>query len=76
MVTTIYCLTIKFPTQTGIGFVKENLRNARECQVWAIEFTQKIPTQAAVMEIRDVDACDIPIDEFDYRKEFFKSKSV
>lgn len=31
MVTVIYFLTIKFPTPTGIGFIKGDMEKTREC---------------------------------------------
>lgn len=54
MVTVVYCLTVKFRTST---------EKARECQASAIKLTQKMPAQAVVMEIREIRACEIPIDE-------------
>lgn len=52
MVTAVYCLTVKFPTPTGFNFVRADLEKARECEVRAIELTQKTPNPSAVMEIK------------------------
>ena len=33
MVTIVYCLTIKFPTPTRVGYVKANLTTMRQCHI-------------------------------------------
>lgn len=50
MVIADYCLTFKFPTPMGIGFI--------------------------VKDIRDLSACEILVDEFDHREEFYKLELV
>lgn len=76
MVTAVYYLTIKFLTPIGIGFVREDLRKVRECQVRPIELTQKAPSLPAVMEIRGTGTSQIPLDKFDHREKFLKPEPI
>lgn len=52
------------------------MEKAREFQVREIELTQKIPTHTAIMEIKDVIAYEIFMNEFDLKKEFLKPEPV
>lgn len=76
MVTVVYYLTVKFPTPTGIGFVRADLGKARQCKVRAIELTQNVPSRPSVKEIKSNNANQIPLDELNHREEFLKSEPV
>ena len=44
MVTAIYCLTVKFPTPIGIGYMRSDQRTARQCHLLLIELATRQPT--------------------------------
>ena len=41
MVTTVYCLTIKFSTHTGVGYIKANQAMARQCHIQSIHLSKQ-----------------------------------
>ena len=41
MVTTVYCLTVKFPTQIRIGYMRSNQKTASQCHLPSIKLAIK-----------------------------------
>ena len=42
MVSMVYCLTIKFPTPTGVEYIKANQAMARQCHIQVIHLSKQI----------------------------------
>ena len=40
MVSTVYCLTVKFPTPTEVGYIKADQATARQCHIQAIHLSR------------------------------------
>ena len=54
MVTTVYCLTIKFPSLIGIGYVKANQAITRQCQVQSLQLSGEAITRPNEVVVLDV----------------------
>ena len=78
MVTAVYCLTIKFPTPIGVGYVKANLTTARQCHIQSLRIDRKTigelagtPTELAmggdVLAIDQRPGSDITLDSLDLK---------
>ena len=42
MVSAVYCLTIKFPIPTGVGYIKADQAMARQCHIQAIHLGKQV----------------------------------
>ena len=41
MITAVYCLMVKFPTPTGVGYMRSDQKTARQCHVISIEMATR-----------------------------------
>ena len=81
MVSAIYCLTVKFPTPTGVGYIKVDQAMARQCHIQAIHLSKQIvpePKEAVKEDILAIerDGSKINIEDLDPRKDYPKPEPV
>lgn len=74
MITAVYCLTIKFPTPTGIGFFCADRATARKCHIKSLKLVEDTQWMQDVMKI--VSETDIPLEQLDCREDTFKPQPV
>ena len=48
MITSIYCLTVKFPTLFGVGIMRSDQSMARSCHLTSLEIAKKTPLSVVV----------------------------
>ena len=81
MVSAVYYLTVKFPTLTGVGYIKANQAMARQCHIQAIHLSKRTvpePEEAVTGEVLAIE-CDgskINIEDLDPREDYPKPEPV
>ena len=81
MVSAVYCLTIKFPTPTGVGYIKADQATARQCHIQAIHLSRQAvsePEKAITGDVLAIDRSDsgIGIEDLDPREDYPKPEPV
>ena len=82
MVTAVYCLTVKFPTPTGVGYIKANQATARQCHLQSLQLSQQIAgtlgtdLSGDVLAIEQLSDPIIPLEELDPREDYLKPEPV
>ena len=82
MVTAVYCLTIKFLTPTGVGYVKIDQATARQCHIQSLQLSRQsigIPENdlsGDVLAIEQQIGMTIPLEELDPRENYPKVEPV
>ena len=54
MVSAVYCLTVKFPTSTGVGYIKADQAMVRQCHIHAIHLGKQAVCKPEEAVIGDV----------------------
>ena len=81
MVSTVYCLTVKFPTPTGVGYIKLDQVTARQCHIQAIHLSKQAVPELDKVVTGDVlaierDGSEIDIEDLDLREDYPKPEPV
>ena len=81
MVSTVYCLTIKFPTPTKVGYIKADQATARQCHIQAIHLSRQAvsePEKAVIGDVLAIGRSDskIGIEDLDPREDYPKPEPV
>ena len=81
MVPVVYCLTVKFPTPTKVGYIKADQATARQCHIQAIHLSKQTVSEPEKVVIGDVlaierDGSKIDIEDLDPREDYPKSEPV
>lgn len=74
MVETVYCLTVKFPTPKGIGYVRADRTVEMKCYLNSLRIVESHKWTQDVMEIVGVQ--DILIEQLNCREDTFKPLPV
>ena len=78
MVTTMYYLTIKFPTPMRIKYVKANQTTTQKCHIQSLQLSGEVITKPIKVVVEDVLAIehrvgeDIILDSLDPKEEYIK----
>ena len=81
IVSAVYCLTVKFPTPTGVGYIKADQATARQCHIQAIHLSKQAVTEPEKAVTGDVLAIErngsgIDIEDLDPREDYPKPEPV
>ena len=81
IVSAVYCLTVKFPTPTGVGYIKTDQATARQCHIQAIHLSKQAVTESEKAVTGDVLAIErngsgIDIEDLDLREDYPKPEPV
>ena len=80
MVSTVYCLTVKFPTLTKVGYIKTDQALARQCHIQAIHVSKQTVSELEVVmgDVLSIErnGSEINIEDLDPRKDYPKPKPV
>ena len=77
MISTVYCLTVKFPTPTRVGYIKIDQATARQCHIQAIHLSKQAVSEPEKVVTGDVlaierDGSEIDIEDLDPREDYPK----
>ena len=81
IVTTIYCLTIKFLTPTRIRYIKANQATAWQCHIQSLQLSKQAIAESNEVITRDVlaierDRSRITLDSLDPREDYPKLEPI
>ena len=81
MVSAVYCLTVKFPTPTGVGYIKADQATARQCHIQAIHLSKQVVSESENMVTGDIlaierDGSGVNIEDLDPREDYPKPEPV
>ena len=81
MVSAVYCLTVKFPTPTEVGYIKTDQATARQCHIQAIHLSKQAVSEPEKVVTEDVlaierDGSEIDIEDLDPREDYPKPEPV
>ena len=82
MVTTVYCLTVKFLTPTRVGYVKIDQATARQCHIQSLQLSRQSigilgnDLSGDVLAIEQQTGMIIPLEELDPREDYPKLEPV
>ena len=81
MISTVYCLTVKFPTPTGVEYIKVDQATTWLCHIQAIHLSKQAVTESEKTVTGDVLAIErngsgIDIEDLDLREDYPKPEPV
>ena len=81
MVSTVYCLIVKFPTPIGVGYIKADQAMVRQCHIQAIHLSKQTvfePEEAITGDVLAIERDDskINIKDLDPREDYPKPEPV
>ena len=81
MVSTIYCLTVKFPTLTRVGYIKADQITAQQCHIQTIHLSKQAVFELEKVVTGDVmaierDGSGVNIEDLDSREDYLKPEPV
>ena len=81
MVSAVYCLTVKFPTPTRVGYIKADQATARQCHIQAINLSKQAVFKLEKVVTGDVmaierDGSRIDIEDLDLKEDYPKPEPV
>ena len=81
MVTTVYCLIVKFPTLTGIRYIKADQAMAQQCHIQSLHLRKQVVPKPDNVVTSDILAIErngsmITLDGLDSKEDRLKPKSV
>ena len=81
MVSAVYCLTVKFSTPTGVGYIKADQATIRQCHIQAIHLSKQAVSKPEKVVTGDVLAIErngsgIDIEDLDPREDYPKPEPV
>ena len=81
MVSVVYCLTVKFSTPTGVGYIKVDQATARQCHIQAIHLSKQAVSEPEKVVTRNVlaierDGSGINVEDLDPREDYPKPEPV
>ena len=81
MVSAVYCLIVKFPTPTRVGYIKADQAMARQCHIQAMHLSKQTIPKLEETVIGDVlaikrDGSKINIKDLDPREDYPKHEPV
>ena len=80
MVSTVYCLIVKFPTLIGVGYIKVDQVTAHQCHIQAIHHSKQTVFEPEVVtgDVLSIErnGLEIDIEDLDPRENYPKPESV
>ena len=82
MVTVVYCLTVKFSTLTGVGYIKFDQATVCQCHIQSLQLSRQsigVPgnnLSGDVLAIEQQTGMTIPLEELDPRENYPKPEPV
>ena len=81
MVSAVYCFIVKFPTPTGVGYIKADQATTRQCHIQAIHLSKQAVTEPEKAVTGDVMAIErndskIDIEDLDPREDYPKPEQM
>ena len=81
MVSAVYCLIVKFPTSTGVDYIKADQAIARQCHIQSIHLSKQAVSELGEVVTRNIlaierDGSGINVDDLDPREDYPKSELV
>ena len=81
MVSVVYCLTVKFSTPTGVGYIKVDQATARQCHIQTIHLSKQAVSEPEKVVTGDILALErngsaINIEDLDPMEDYPKPEPV
>ena len=81
MVSAVYCLTVKFPTPTRVGYIKVDQAMACQCHIQSIHLSKQVIPESKEVVIGDIlaterDGLKINIVDLDPREDYPRPELV